>query len=296
MKIDISNKVSEIKQYKKKCKEWKKNHLVWEPFQKDLLFRLSWNSNSLEGNTLSLEETVQVIEYDEVRSGHTFTEYQEAKTMYAALYQKMKFEGNTEIDLEWIKETNRLIMQKDGELRKEDVYVGTPVEVVYYPPNYQKVSGLMEKYVEDLQMTDTMQEEDVIAHVARKHIEFERIHPFKDGNGRTGRVIMHQQLLNQGMLPAIIKDQSKYRQAFRRYDKNGETSLMEYVIAEGILETYHRLENVYEKFLSRDTNEIIKSNSSIEEQELVEEQAMKQCMKRTAARTPERKLDQELEH
>lgn len=88
MKIDISNKVSEIKQYKKKCKEWKKNHLVWEPFQKDLLFRLSWNSNSLEGNTLSLEETVQVIEYDEVRSGHTFTEYQEAKTMYAALCQK----------------------------------------------------------------------------------------------------------------------------------------------------------------------------------------------------------------
>lgn len=116
-----------------------------------------------------------------------------------------------------------------------------------------------------------------------------------DGNGRTGRVIMHQQLLNQGILPAIIKDQSKYRQAFRRYDKNGETSLMEYVIAEGILETYHRLENVHEKFLCRDTNEIIKSNSYIEEQELIEEQAMKQCMKRTAARTPERKLDKELD-
>ena len=39
---------------------------------------------------------------------------------------------------------------------------------------------------------------------------------------------------------------------------------MEYVIAEGILETYHRLENVYEKFLCRDTNEIIKCNSYVE--------------------------------
>lgn len=58
MKIDISNKLSEIERYKEKCEEWKKNHLVWNPFHKDLLFRLSWNSNSLEGNTLSLEETV----------------------------------------------------------------------------------------------------------------------------------------------------------------------------------------------------------------------------------------------
>lgn len=52
-------------------------------------------------------------------------------------------------------------------------------------------------------------------------------------------MIMHQQLLNQGLFPTVIKDQSKYRQAFKRYDKNGETALMEYVIAEGILETYH---------------------------------------------------------
>lgn len=98
---------------------------------------------------------------------------------------------------------------------------------------------------------------------------------------------MHQQLLNQGILPAIIKDQAKYRQAFRRYDKNGETSLMEYVIAEGILETYHKLENVYEKFLSRDSDEIMKNDS------FIEEQAMKKCMERTAARSPQRKVNKE---
>ena len=109
-----------------------------------------------------MEETIQVIEYDEVRSGHTFTEYQEAKTMYAALSQKMTFKGNTKIDLQWIKDTNYLIMQKDGEFRKEDVYIGTPVEVVYYPPKYQKVPELMKRYTEDLPIPETIQEKDVI--------------------------------------------------------------------------------------------------------------------------------------
>lgn len=264
MKIDISNKVREIQQCRKKCDKLKKNYLVWEPFQRELLFLLSWNSNSLEGNTLSLEETIEVIEYDEVGFGHTYIEYQEAKSMYAALYQKVAFEGNAKIDLEWIKDTNRLIMQKDGELRKEDMYIGTTVEAAYYPPKYQLLPEMMEKYIKNLQTDEKMQEKDAIAYVARKHIEFERIHPFKDGNGRTGRVIMHQQLLNQGILPAIIKDQSKYRQAFRRYDKNGEIALMEYVIAEGIMETYRTLENMYEKLWCRDTNEIIKSDSYIE--------------------------------
>lgn len=84
-----------------------------------------------------------------------------------------------------------------------------------------------------------------------KSTKLNAMHIFQDGNGRTGRMIMHQQLLNQGLLPAVIKDQSKYRQAFRRYDKNGEIALMEYVIAEGILETYHRLEKINEKFLDR---------------------------------------------
>lgn len=251
MKIDLSKKMTEIRQYREKSEELKKNPLVWKPFLWDLLFRLSWNSNSLEGNTLSLEETIEVIEYDEVRSGHTYTEYQEAKSMYNALYQKIKFEEKVEIDLNWIQDVNGLIMGKDGKLRKEDVYIGTPVEAVYYPPRYQALPEMMKNYTENLQMDERWQEEEIINHVAKKHIEYERIHPHKDGNGRTGRVIMHQQLLNQGILPSIIKDQAKYRQAFRRYDKNGETLLMEYVIAEGILETYRKLENVYEKFLSR---------------------------------------------
>lgn len=52
--------------------------------KKDLCLRLSWNTNSLEDNTLSLEETLDALEYDEARSGHTYSEYTEAKNAYRA--------------------------------------------------------------------------------------------------------------------------------------------------------------------------------------------------------------------
>ncbi len=63
---------------------------------------------------------------------------------------------------------------------------------------------------------------------------------------------MNQQLLNSGILPAIIPDQSKYRQAFRRYERNGDTELMEYIVATGVLESYKKLEEIYNKFIQID--------------------------------------------
>lgn len=59
-----------------------------KPFIKDFAYRFCWSSNALEGNTLSLDETICLIDYDEVRSGHTYTEYQEAKNLYKAIKRK----------------------------------------------------------------------------------------------------------------------------------------------------------------------------------------------------------------
>lgn len=60
-----------------------------KPFIKDFAYRFCWSSNALEGNTLSLDETICLIDYDEVRSGHTYTEYQEAKNLYKAIKKEM---------------------------------------------------------------------------------------------------------------------------------------------------------------------------------------------------------------
>ena len=61
-------------------------------------------------------------------------------------------------------------------------------------------------------------------------------------------MIMDQQLLNHGLLPAVILNNSKYRQAFRQYDKNGSMVLMESVIANGILESYNILQVIEKKY------------------------------------------------
>ena len=57
-------------------------------------------------------------------------------------------------------------------------------------------------------------------------MDFERIHPFADGNGRTGRMVLNQQLINEKLLPIIIESKGNYCQAFRRYDRSGDISQM----------------------------------------------------------------------
>ena len=70
---------------------------------------------------------------------------------------------------------------------------------------------------------------------------------FDDGNGRTGRMILNQQLINHGLLPITIHKNSDYRRAFKRYDKNGNISLMVHVVLDGEREAIQRLRDFQEK-------------------------------------------------
>lgn len=157
-----------------------KNELIYEPFFCDFVYRFCWNSNSIEGNTLSLDETIGVIDYDEVRSGHTYAEYTEAKLLYKAIKEMLKFEkqGITE---NWIKQTNGIIMGNEGVYRNKNLYVGTLTEAVYYPPSFEKVPELMKRFTEEFH-DGYESAEKMIDAVSREHISFERIHPFHDGN------------------------------------------------------------------------------------------------------------------
>ena len=240
----IDNK-DELIVFEKKLKEIskaKQNRLLYEPFYKDFMYRFCWNSNSIEGNTLSLEETCSLLQYDEVRSGHTFTEYQEAKNLNRAI-QKMLSVKNTTITEKWILESVELITGVFSEYRKEDVYVGTMVEAVYYPPHFEHVPQLMKEYIEKINFSDSSISE-ILRQSAKLHIEFERIHPFQDGNGRTGRLLLNQVLMNHGLLPMIFSNPSKYRQAFRIYDKNQDISLMLHLLIKGECESLRRIKQL----------------------------------------------------
>ncbi len=114
-------------------------------FEKELRLRLSWNTNSLEGNTLTLEETVDALEYDEVRSGHTYSEYTEAKTAYEANCM-LHFREQQEHPLDRICQINGTIMRTGGEFRSHQVYVGSIAEVAWMPPRPEEIPSQMEAW------------------------------------------------------------------------------------------------------------------------------------------------------
>ena len=223
-----------------------KDVLICEPFTEDFSRRFCWSSNAIEGNTLSLDETVDFLDYDEVRSGHSYSEYQDTKTLYRAICAMLLPLKQRMIDEKWIQKSNAILMMSEEGYRQRDVYIGTILEAVYYPPSYEKVPERMAEFMKCLSVSGK-NIADSLNNVAKNHMDFERIHPFPDGNGRTGRIILNQQLINEGFLPIIIEAKGDYRQAFRRYDRKGDISQMVHIIAKGELASIERIQQLYER-------------------------------------------------
>ena len=242
----ISQLTQQVEQALALTKNLMSNETLMSWFTDDFAVRFCWSSGALEGNTLSLEEIIALIEYDEVRAGHTYTEYQEAKNLFRAIQESMLPFSPKPITEEWIQKSNGIIRGTDGSYRTIPLRVGTQFETVYFPPAPEQVPALMQAYMEKVNFTaDTFAE--IIELIVRSHLHFERIHPFSDGNGRTGRMILNQQLINHGLLPITIHKNSDYRRAFKRYDKNGNISLMVHVVLDGEREAIQRLRDFQEK-------------------------------------------------
>lgn len=241
--LDNEALYDEIRKLQQETMPFAEEDMVVRPFEDDFAMRFCWSSNSLEGNTLSLDETVSLIEYDEVGSGHSYSEYREAKQLHRAIRELLIPMKKRPITESWIKRGNARIMDSDGSYRTGPVYIGTLAEAVYYPPSHEKVPELMAEYVSEMDVMET-DITDRIRAAAKMHMDFERIHPFRDGNGRVGRMILNQQLINSSLLPVAIEKKSDYRQAFRRYDRNGDISLMEHIICKAQIDALERLKSL----------------------------------------------------
>lgn len=241
--FDNAKRILQIETEKEEIFKHMENPLISHPFAEDFARRFSWSTNAIEGNTLSLEETIAVIDYDEVRSNHTYSEYTDAKNTYYAIQKMLLPFAKTVIDEEWIKKANGYIRHMKEEYRDTTVYIGNLLETVYYPPDPHDVPELMKNWIRETNI-ETTKVKEIFEQIAANHVRFERIHPFSDGNGRTGRMIINQQLINNGLLPISIQPTGKYREAFRRYDKREDISEMVYVLLKSELESFDRVRNL----------------------------------------------------
>lgn len=168
----------------------------------------TYNSNGIEGNTLTLRETQVVLEGITV-GGKTIKEHLEAiNHEKAIIYLDELVKDNNPIT-EWnIKNIHQLILKEidnenAGRYRKENVTIKGATHI---PPDYIKIPELMEKLILNY---ETWNKYHPIIQAALLHGELVKIHPFVDGNGRTSRLIMNLDLMNNGYNPVIIKKEDR---------------------------------------------------------------------------------------
>lgn len=186
---------------------------------------LEWiyNSNGIEGNTLTLKETQVVLEGITV-GGKSIKEHLEViNHEKAILYLNDLVKEDSPIT-EWnIKSIHQLVLkdiddQNAGRYRSENVIIKGATHI---PPDYLKVPELMEKLILNYENWNKFHP---IIQAVLLHGELVKIHPFVDGNGRTSRLLMNLDLMSHGYNPVIIKkeDRLEYYEALDKAhtDKN----------------------------------------------------------------------------
>lgn len=209
-------------------------------FVSEMGISVAHNSNALEGNTFTFDETRLLLEKGITSSARTFREHEDIvgyKQGFDFLYRAVK--EKQPINEEFIKTLHGHVLrgsEEAGKYRTVQNYVGSLTKVVYTPAPPSQVPVQMKEYVEqlqgDLQKYSSLREaksvnwEDLFHSLAAHHIEFEKIHPFIDGNGRTGRLLLTYEMISMGLLPVDIRyeERARYNAAFTSYDVKKERS------------------------------------------------------------------------
>lgn len=214
----------------------------------DFMIDYTYHSNAIEGSTLTLDETARVLKDDITIAKKPLAHHLDAIGHRDAYYYVEDLVKNkvpfTERAIQAI---HSLVLMGDGLNR--GAYRGLPVRIGNFQPcqPYEvplKMEQLLTEY-------DTeMQQLHVIERVAIFHLKFETIHPFIDGNGRVGRLILNFDLMKEGYPPVNIKytDRDMYYDCFNHYRENNNdpTKMIELVAGYAVHELKRYIEMVEE--------------------------------------------------
>ncbi len=225
------------------------------PFTEDELRRLNeefmieytYDSNAIEGSTLTLEETALVLKENITIAEKPLNEHLSAIGHRDAYYyiedlvkQKHELDENEILNIHTLVLMDR--PEARGKYRSVPVRIlGTnakPSEPYLIKPNME---NLINWYKNEKELS-------MIERIALFHLKFETIHPFLDGNGRTGRLILNFELMKNGYVPINIKykDRRRYYDAFKIYNETNNCTPMVLLVCDYLIEEMTRYMNMKE--------------------------------------------------
>ena len=218
-----------------------------ERLREEFLIDFTYNSNAIEGNTLTLKETAMVLEGMTIDQKPLKDHLEAVGHRDAFLYVQDIATKDIPLDESVIKNIHALVLMD----RPEDkgIYRRIPVRIMgaYTEPvqPYLIEPNIRELLAENKLRRETM---NPIERIARFHLEFEGIHPFIDGNGRTGRLLLNLDLIRNGYPTINVKftDRKRYYDAFDAYYRDGNADEMINLIAGYVderLDEYFRVLN-----------------------------------------------------
>jgi len=200
-----------------------------------------YNSNAIENSTLTLKETEKILLEQELSRDVSLREVYEARNLARVIEYTRDKSKEENLSKELILLIHQMLIggiddKVAGRFRQKGEYVRVGTHIAPAPG---RVEGLIKDILLDYSSDHTQY---FIDKISKFHLEFERIHPFCDGNGRIGRVVINFQLYELGYPRVIIRDKEKklYYEAFRDYDTRKNSKLMEKVISLALTESLHK--------------------------------------------------------
>ena len=209
--------ISEIKQKKAQLDRLRPlSSAALAQLQKHYDVDLTYTSNAIEGNTLTLRETAEVIEHGITVGGKSLREHLEAVDHYdALLWMRDRATATTLVNEDVMCELHRrIVMRSQPDIA--GIYSRNPRRIAGSPvvfPNPAKIPQLMKEFGEWLESAPTTP-----ASAFDAHFRLTAIHPFGDGNGRTARLLMNLLLIREGYPPIAVRpeDRKTYLDALER--------------------------------------------------------------------------------
>lgn len=211
------------------------------------ILKLTYHSNSIEGSTLTEPDTAAILFDNIALPDKSLTEQLEAKNHQTALnYLFDHIAKKEKIDEILVLKLHSILM--NGVRQDAGLYRSHAVRItgVNLPTaNYMSIS----KLISDVMTKISKHSKDIIASSAGVHSNFEQIHPFSDGNGRVGRLLMNAMLLRDNLAPAIIRQEQKqlyYTYLHKAQTKNDHSQLEDF-LCDAVMDGFQILERTNTK-------------------------------------------------